>query len=70
MPKQYDILREREQEGQHLSQELAQLIENYLSPLLLILDQLLDKRLVRTFLQCCLAILRFRKSKQGLLLSE
>lgn len=37
---------------------------------MLILDQVLDKRLVRTLVQCCVAILRFRKSKQGLLLSE
>src|SRR5712691_11226930 len=70
MQSKYDILQKNEQDGQAISQELAQLLENYLSPLLLILDRLLDKRLVRTFVQCCVAILRFRNSKQGLLLSE
>ena len=70
MQSKYDILRGREQEAQQLSQELAQLLEGYLSPLLLVLDRLLDKRLVRTFVQCCVAILRFRNNKQGLLLSE
>src|SRR5436309_11040192 len=66
----YDILNPRDQEEEQASQELARLLETYLSPLLLILDRLLDKRLVRTFVQCCVAILRFRNSKQGLLLSE
>jgi hypothetical protein len=70
MQTQYDILQKNEQEAQQLSQEVAQLLETYLSPLLLVLDRLLDKRLVRTFVQCCVAILRFRNSKQGLLLSE
>jgi hypothetical protein len=65
-----DILQKNEQDGQRASQELSQLLENYLTPLLLVLDRLLDKRLVRTFVQCCVAILRFRNSKQGLLLSE
>src|SRR5689334_19713921 len=67
---QYDTLQKNEQDPQRASQELAQLLEGYLSPLLLVLDRLLDKRLVRTFVQCCVAILRFRNMKQGLLLSE
>jgi hypothetical protein len=70
MPNQYDIPQGSEQEAQQRSQELAQLLENYLSPLLIVLDGLLDKRLVRTFVQCCVAIMRFRNNKQGLLLSE
>jgi Transposase DDE domain len=70
MPNKYDIQKENEQEAQRASQELAQLLENYLSPLLLVLDRWLDKRLVWTFVQCCVAILRFRNNKQGLLLSE
>jgi Transposase DDE domain len=70
MPNQYDIPQGSEQEVQQRSQELAQLLENYLSPLLIVLDGLLDKRLVRTFVQCCVAIMRFRNNKQGLLLSE
>ena len=39
-------------------------------PPLLILDTLLDKRLIRTLVQYCVAILHFRNNKQGLLLSE
>ncbi|HEY1247358.1 MAG TPA: transposase [Nitrososphaera sp.] len=46
------------------------MLENYLSPLLLVLDCLLDKRLIRTLVQCCVSIIRFRNNKQGLLLSE
>lgn len=70
MPSKYDILAEKEQDPQHLSQEVAQSLEIFLHPLLVFLDTLLDKRLVQTFRQCCFAILRFRNQKQGLLLSE
>ena len=70
MRSKYDILFQDEQESDTLSQELASLLETFLSPLLLVLDRLLDKRLVRTLVQCCVAIIRFRNTKQGLLLSE
>ena len=70
MPPKYDIFQENEQDPQHVSQELAQQLELFLLPLLVVLDRLLDKRLVRTFVQCCVAILRFRNHKYGLLLSE
>jgi hypothetical protein len=70
MPSQYDRLHPKEQDAQRASQELTQLLEEFLSPLLIVLDRLLDKRLVRTFVQVCLAIIRFRNNKQGLLLSE
>lgn len=70
MPPKYDIFQENEQDPQHVSQELAQQLELFLLPLLVALDRLLDKRLVRTFVQCCVAILRFRNHKYGLLLSE
>jgi Transposase DDE domain len=70
MPSKYDILQENEQDPQKTGQEIAQMLETYLSPLLLVLDQLLDKRLVRTLVQVCVAIIRFRNNKQGLLLSE
>ena len=70
MRSKYDILEENEQEGEHVSQELAQLLEGFFSPLLLVLDRLLDKRLVRTLVQVCVAIIRFRNQKQALLLSE
>jgi hypothetical protein len=70
MHSQYDILPIQEQEAKRTSQELAQLLVEFLSPLLLVLDTLLDKRLVRTLVQTCVAIIRFRNSKQSLLLSE
>ncbi|QBD74485.1 hypothetical protein EPA93_00135 [Ktedonosporobacter rubrisoli] len=70
MPSKYDILPEKEQASEHVSQEIAQQLEIFLFPLLSVLDILLDKRLVRTFLQGCIAILRFRNAKQALLLSE
>jgi hypothetical protein len=70
MPSKYDILQEKEQDPQKMAQEIARMLENYLSPLLLVLDRFLDKRLVRTLVQCCVAIIRFRNNKQGLLLSE
>jgi hypothetical protein len=70
MSPKYDITEKNEQEPQKVSQELAEMLETYLCPLLLVLDTLLDKRLVRTFVQCLVAIIRFRNSKQGLLLSE
>ncbi|GER88562.1 hypothetical protein KDW_27240 [Dictyobacter vulcani] len=70
MPFQYDILQPEEQDAQRASQELAQLLEEFLMPLLIVLDRLIDKRLVRTLVQVCVAIIRFRNNKQGLLLSE
>jgi hypothetical protein len=70
MRSKYDILQTKEQDTQRMSQELTQLLEEFLSPLLLVLDTLLDKRLVRTLVQLCVAIIRFRNTKQGLLLSE
>jgi len=70
MPSQYDILQTKEQDAKSASQELTQLLEEFLSPLLIVLDTLLDKRLVRTLVQTCVAIIRFRNTKQGLLLSE
>jgi hypothetical protein len=70
MQKQYDTSSQKRQEGQELSQELSQKLEKFLLPLLSTLDTMLDKRLVRTFVGCCVAILRFRNTMQGLLLSE
>ena len=70
MQSKYDILSETEQESATVSQEIAHMLETFLSPLIVALDQLLDKRLVRTLVQCCVAIVRFRQGKQGLWLSE
>ena len=66
----HEILQENEQDGQTASQELVEMLEIFLSPLLIVLDRFLDKRLVRTLVQCCVAIIRLRSNNQGLLLSE
>jgi hypothetical protein len=66
----YDLLQAKEHDLQQASQELAQELEVFLFPLWSVLDTLLDKRLVRTLVQCCVAIIRFRNNTQGLLLSE
>jgi len=52
--------------AQGLTAQLAQ----FLFPLLVELDRVLDKRLVRTFLQTIAVILTFRDRANGLLLSE
>ena len=70
MPPKYAILMQPDQDELKLSQELAQLLESFLGPLLVVLDKYLDKRLVRTLVQCCVAIIRFRNTQRGLLLSE
>jgi hypothetical protein len=70
MQSKYDILQEKEPDAQKTSQEITHLLEEFLSPLLIVLDALLDKRLVRTWVQWCVAIIRFRNNQQGLLLSE
>jgi len=70
MPPKYAILMQPDQDELKLSQELAHLLESFLGPLLVVLDKYLDKRLVRTLVQCCVAIIRFRNNQRGLLLSE
>jgi hypothetical protein len=70
MQSKYDILQENEQDPQQVSQAIAQELEIFLSPLFILLDRLLAKRLVRTLLQVGVAILRFRNQKQRLLLSK
>jgi Transposase DDE domain len=55
-----------EEVAQRLTEQLAQL----LSPLLVLLNKTLDKRLVRTFLQTVQTIITFRDRANGLLLSE
>jgi hypothetical protein len=63
MQPKYGILYQRDQEEVQTSQEFAGLLETFLLPLLLVLDKHMDKRLVRTLVQCCVAIIRFRNNK-------
>ena len=52
------------------SQYVMGLLESFCAPFLVALDEVLDKRLVRTLLQCVVAIIRFRTNPQALWLSE
>jgi hypothetical protein len=70
MPSKDDRLQSQHPEEQKASQDLAQQLETFVSPLLLVVDPVLEKRLVRTVVQGCGAILRFRNRQQGLRLSE
>ena len=74
MPTQYLIPPEVPQvppyEAQQMAQGLAGDLALFLFPLLVTLDRLLDKRLVRTFLQTIQVILAYRDRVGGLLLSE
>jgi hypothetical protein len=56
----------KKQNAQHLHDKL----EAFVNELLVELDEQLDKRLVRTFLLTLQAIIKFRYSQYGLLLSE
>jgi hypothetical protein len=53
-----------------IAQGVTAQLAHFLFPLLVELDRLLDKRLVRTFLQAIAVILTFRDRANGLLLSE
>jgi len=53
-----------------MAQGLAEALARFLFPLLVELDTLLDKRLVRTFLTTIQVIITFRDRANGLLLSE
>lgn len=61
---------EREEKISRISLFFHERLQGYLEPLLLLLDQYLDRRLVQTFALLTEAILRFRHRNHGLLLSE
>lgn len=65
----YDRKTEASQ-GRGISEDLAQRLEGYISPLLETLTNMLDKRLVKTFLGFIAVIISFRGYGHGLLLSE
>ncbi len=54
----------------HEAQGVSDQLERFVHDLLVELDRYVDKRLVRTFLLALQAIIKFRHSSQGLLLSE
>lgn len=55
-----------ESDPQEGSQYVLNLLESYFAPFLLMLDEVLDTRLVRTLVQCLVAIIRFRSNAQAL----
>ena len=74
MPKQYLIPLPAEQDLPYEAADIAQgvgiQLATFLFPLLVVLDRMLDKRLVRTFLSSIQLIIAFRDRVHGLLLSE
>ena len=56
--------------GREQGQEVANLLQSFIGLLEQWLDQLIDRRLVRTFFLALAAIVRLRHSRSGLLLSE
>jgi hypothetical protein len=70
MPEACELFKHLETDPQGGSQHLIELLESFFLPFLLLLDEVLDKRLVGTLLQCLVAIIRFRKNPQALWLSE
>ncbi|HEY6407615.1 MAG TPA: transposase [Ktedonobacteraceae bacterium] len=59
-----------ERDPQGGSQHLMDQLETFFLPFLLALDEVLDTRLVRTLLQCLVAIIRLRNNPQALWMSE
>lgn len=70
MPEASEIFKRLKDDPQGGSQHWLSLLETFLMPLLGRLDEALDKRLVRTFLQCLVAIIRGRNNPQVLWHSE
>src|SRR5215469_2546462 len=70
MSSQYGTSATDEQVSQEQSRRLTKALENFLEPLLVLLDAYIDKRLVQTFVRAIAAIITFRSQAQGLCLSE
>jgi hypothetical protein len=70
MPELSETFKRLKDDPQGGSQYLLSLLETFLMPFLRVMDEALDKRLVRTFLQCLVAIIRGRNNTQVLWLSE
>jgi hypothetical protein len=64
------ILEQGKQVSGTVSLQLGIQLQQFVSPLLIGLDTLIDKRLVRTFLATLQVIIQFRNRSHGLLLSE
>ena len=67
---QHKINDGEDQASAQKSEEMQRRLLEFLRTLLVQLDHVLDKRLVRTFVHTIIAIVSFRESSKGLLLSE
>jgi hypothetical protein len=70
MYQQYITCPLNKQDSEEQAEALAQAVEQFLHPLLVCLDLVLDSRLVRTFAQAVIAIIVHRSRSTGLWLSE
>lgn len=70
MPDLSETFKRLESNPQEGAQYILNRLERFFEPLLLKLDRVLERRLVRTMLQCLVAILRLRNNPQVLWLSE
>jgi hypothetical protein len=70
LPELSETFKRLQADPQAGSQHLLVVLETFLLPFLVRLDRVLDKRLVRTFLQCLVAIICCRNHPQALWLSE
>ena len=66
----HDAIGARDEQSRLLAERTQQRLVAFLQPLLFILNQQLDVRLVRTFLATLIAIMQWRNRANGLLLSE
>src|SRR5579859_2038 len=65
------VMKDKEKrQARQVSQRLKEELGRFIGPLVKALDEKLDKRLVRTFVKTLEAIIEFRHSSAGLLLSE
>lgn len=64
------VLEEGKQASERVAAELTRQVEEFLAPLVGVLDRYLDRRLVRTLVATVVAILSLRERAHGLLLSE
>ena len=67
---EHSIFHSGKQASPAVSWQLSEQLSTFVAPLLLELDTLIDKRLVRTFLATLGVIIQFRNRAHGLLLSE
>ena len=70
MPTQYVTDQGTQQVPTQVAQGLGDQLQTFLLPLLMVLDRLIDVRLVRTFAQTVQVLIEVRNQAQGLLLSE